>query len=694
MPLPPRLRGAPEAAYVGRAAGGRGASSGPGPRAAAGRGGLVLLAGEPGIGKTRLASRQAFAVHAAGGTVLYGAVDEGLGVPYQPWIEALGHYLDHAPDGLLERYVAEAGADLVPAAPRPRPAGCPTCPPLVASDGETERYLLLQAITRLPPRGRGAQPGAARARRPPLGRQADAAPARPPAPRAGRRAGALRRHLPGLRADRRHPLADAARVAAPGGAGGAHRARRASCADDIVELLEAISRQEPTPAAVELARLLQRDTNGNPLFVAEVLRDLLEQGHLARGDDGVWALTTPDRPAPGTGQRARRRDPARRAARRREAQRVLATAAVIGRDFELDLLGAAPRRAAGRPPGGDRGGDGGVAPHRDRGPVRRVPVHPRGDRAGPRRRALRARAASSSTGGSRPRSRSSTGPSSATASRRVAGHLLAAGRGPRARPSTTSAAPAPTPWPRSPRTRRCAGSRPRSTCYDRSPLADARAAVRHRHRPRGGDARRRAPRVARPPRLGGAAGRRAPRRSDRLARAILAMNRSIATSVGTADQELIATMEAALELVRPARRDPGPPPRPARRGAVDHRHRSTVGAALVEEALSIARDARRPHARPRDHLEPRRLLHHRGPRGAQGAARRSSTALLPGISDPQLAGYAAVWGVWTSLESADRLAVAGSLDDARRASAKSPEPALAWLLLQLEAIVARIDGGP
>ena len=49
--------------------------------------------------------------------MLYGAVDEGMGVPYQPWIEAIGHYVDHAPDALLERYVGPAGPDLARLSP-------------------------------------------------------------------------------------------------------------------------------------------------------------------------------------------------------------------------------------------------------------------------------------------------------------------------------------------------------------------------------------------------------------------------------------------------------------------------------------------------------------------------------------------------------------------------------------------------
>jgi len=60
--------------------------------------GTVLVAGEAGIGKTRLAAELAGWVRRAGGTVLYGRCDEGLAVPYQPFVEALG--LPEAPDRL------------------------------------------------------------------------------------------------------------------------------------------------------------------------------------------------------------------------------------------------------------------------------------------------------------------------------------------------------------------------------------------------------------------------------------------------------------------------------------------------------------------------------------------------------------------------------------------------------------------
>jgi class 3 adenylate cyclase len=54
-----------------------------------GRRRFLLLAGEPGIGKTRLAAEIARLAHRSGGTVLFGRCDERMGVPYQPVVEHL-----------------------------------------------------------------------------------------------------------------------------------------------------------------------------------------------------------------------------------------------------------------------------------------------------------------------------------------------------------------------------------------------------------------------------------------------------------------------------------------------------------------------------------------------------------------------------------------------------------------------------
>jgi class 3 adenylate cyclase/tetratricopeptide (TPR) repeat protein len=682
-PLPTRLRGAPEAAYVGRAAEVE-ALDRAWTAATAGRGGLVLLAGEPGIGKTRLASRQAFAAHAAGGTVLYGAVDEGLGIPYQPWVEALAHYVEHAPDALLERYVADAGADLCRLVPD-LARRVPDLPPLVASDGETERYLLLQAITRFL--------RAASEHNPVLLVLDDLH-------WADKQTLLLLLHLHRTLVDTpvlvvgtyrdselhdAHPLADVLATLRR-----EERVERLELqgleAEDIVDLLEAISRQESTPASVELARVLERHTSGNPLFLAEVLRDLLERGHLAQDDQGVWALTTPidQLPTP-----ASVRDVVTQRVHRlgAEPQRILTTAAVIGRDFELDLLAAvleedpvellgAMEEAMAASLLTETGSRAGAFRF-----VHAVIAQALAENLSTARRVqLHQRIASTIEG--------LHGPDLGDRVAAVAGHLLAAGDDPG---KTID-------YVRRAGTRALAALAPDEALrwfqtaldlYDRSALSDPE--LRCDIVTDLGEAMRDAGHPDARDHLMSAAGlARVLDDGDRLARALLAMNRSIATSVGAADEELIAAMEAAL-----ARSD-RPDATRARLLAQLASELSIIGTlerrlALVEEALAIARSLD-------DETLARVITSSLGAYFTTAAhAERVALlaeleALLPSVADPQLAGYAAVYGVWIGLEAADRLAVARSLDAARRECARATQPALAWLLAQLEAIVARCDG--
>jgi predicted ATPase len=81
--------------------------------ATAGRGQLVLLAGEPGIGKTSLADRAAALAAARGFTVLWGRCWEAGGAPaYWPWLDTLGE-LARALDGATLTRVLGDGATLL-----------------------------------------------------------------------------------------------------------------------------------------------------------------------------------------------------------------------------------------------------------------------------------------------------------------------------------------------------------------------------------------------------------------------------------------------------------------------------------------------------------------------------------------------------------------------------------------------------
>ena len=79
---------------------------------------LVVVTGEQGIGKTRLAARFAATVHSQGGTVLCGRADAEAVWPHQPFVEALRHYAAHranlVEDAGLPRAACDALGLLVP----------------------------------------------------------------------------------------------------------------------------------------------------------------------------------------------------------------------------------------------------------------------------------------------------------------------------------------------------------------------------------------------------------------------------------------------------------------------------------------------------------------------------------------------------------------------------------------------------
>jgi class 3 adenylate cyclase len=74
---------------------------------------VLWLLGEPGIGKTRLAAEIARRAHAGGAVVLFGRCSEDLSVPYQPFVEALGTFIDQVPAGELAGRLGDAAGDLV-----------------------------------------------------------------------------------------------------------------------------------------------------------------------------------------------------------------------------------------------------------------------------------------------------------------------------------------------------------------------------------------------------------------------------------------------------------------------------------------------------------------------------------------------------------------------------------------------------
>ena len=300
---------------------------------------VVLVSGEAGLGKTTLVAEAARAAFEDGACVLFGHCEEDLATPYQLFAEALGHYVTHAPEDQLLAHVATHGSELarlvpalarrIPDLPPPRPptptpsATCSSprwwgCWPrrrehqpvvLVLDDlqwADKGSLLLLRHLA-------GGRPGPCGCLI--LGTYRDSELA--PCPRAARDAG------------RAPPPSGVTRIELAG-------------LDDpgVVSYMEAAAGHDLDDDGVGLAHAVYRETDGNPFFVSEVLRHLSETGaiypgrHRPVGGRGLpRAMALPDSVREVIGARVVRLG--------QDAERVLSMAAVIGRDFDLDLLARA-----------------------------------------------------------------------------------------------------------------------------------------------------------------------------------------------------------------------------------------------------------------------------------------------------------------------------------------------------------------
>jgi DNA-binding SARP family transcriptional activator len=300
--------------------------------AAAGRGRVVLVAGEPGIGKTRLAEEVARRATSQGIQVVWGRCYEGEGAPaLWPWVQVGRQLLAGVAPGELGGVLGPSGAELSQLLPELRELVPGLEPPPVV-ELEAARFRLYQAVARL------------------LRRLAEARPLLAIVDDLHWADVASLRLLVFLAAELR-----AARLVVLG----TYRDVEAAAGQPLADTLGALAREPVVERMIlgglgeaEVARLITNAvgsrpvtalvravhdrTEGNPFFITELLRLLQSEGRLA-ADEAMAA--------------ARRAIPVgvrdvlqRRLARLPEqTNAVLLVAAVAGRAFDLDLVEAVTR---------------------------------------------------------------------------------------------------------------------------------------------------------------------------------------------------------------------------------------------------------------------------------------------------------------------------------------------------------------
>ena len=300
--------------------------------ASTGRRRVVLLAGELGAGKTSLAARVARDAHGNGAQVLYGRCDDEVGVPYQPFVEALRQYVAVAPSEVLEAHVTDHGSTLVRLVPElaRRVPGLAAGPSSL--DPETERYQLFEAVDDLLAAASvdtpivlvvddlhwGAKPTVLLLRH----------LVRSPQPAAVILIATYRDTDLGPG----HPLVDA--LADLRRTSGVERLSIRGLTDaDAIAFAEAAAGEGLDADAVAFIHQIHRETDGNPFFMGEMFRHLYESG-LIRREDGRWVnadnIVLPESIREVVGRRVR--------ALPETTRELLNAACVIGRDFGLAVL--------------------------------------------------------------------------------------------------------------------------------------------------------------------------------------------------------------------------------------------------------------------------------------------------------------------------------------------------------------------
>ncbi|MBI4219192.1 MAG: AAA family ATPase [Chloroflexi bacterium] len=310
-------------------------------RAVAGHGRVVLLAGEPGIGKTRIANEFAEIAGWRGARIAWGRCYEGGGAPpYWPWIQVLRGLIRSIQNRDIASRLGAGAAYLAELIPEIREQ--PTSPALPAMDSpESARFRLFDSVVSLLT--------VATEKAPVLATLDDIHWADESSLQllefVGQQIGDIPVILIGTyRHTDLHPQHPLFRTL-----GGLNRVQGFTridvtgiTQDDVASYIRQSAGIEPPDS---LIRSVHAQTKGNPLFVTETVRLLLQEGELSQeriSSQRDWSIRIPDGIREALGRRLDRLSvPCRQA---------LEAASIFGRRFEADELARVLRVAGGDSP--------------------------------------------------------------------------------------------------------------------------------------------------------------------------------------------------------------------------------------------------------------------------------------------------------------------------------------------------------
>lgn len=291
-----------------------------------GHGGLFLLGGEPGIGKSRLADELASEARERGAQVLWGRCWEAGGAPaYWPWVQSIRSYIrDRDPEGVRVQ-MGSGLPDIAQMLPELREL-FPDVPVPLPVESESARFRLFDSTTAFLRNAARAQP---------LVLVLDDLHA------ADTPSLLLLRFVAAELAESRivligayrdidvepdHPLAATAAELAREPA--AHQlSLRGLSRPDVLRYIELSVGVRPSDAFVAA---VHEETEGNPLFVGELVRLLAAEGRLEVPEGSALRFAIPQGIREVIDRRLRRLS--------EECIRVLTLASVLGREFDLQAL--------------------------------------------------------------------------------------------------------------------------------------------------------------------------------------------------------------------------------------------------------------------------------------------------------------------------------------------------------------------